>query len=121
VITTQLERHGLTVVKVSGEHDLSSNQRLTDALALAGRVCDVVVDLSECTFMEATVVTALQLAHRNQRTRGLRLELFVPPGATAVSRVVDLTDLARLLPIHATRCAALAPAQSDSGAPRLAA
>jgi anti-anti-sigma factor len=109
------------VVKISGDHDLNSGQRLTDALALAGRVCDVVVDLSECTFMDATVATTLQRAHRSQGTRGLLLELFVPPEAIAVSRFVDLTGLIELLPIHATRSAALAPTQWENGAQRLAA
>jgi anti-anti-sigma factor len=107
VITTQLERQGVAVVKVSGDHDLSSRWRLTDALALAGLACDVVVDLSECTFMDTTVVTTLQLAHRSQGARGHRLELFIPPEATAVTRFIGLTGLAELLPIHAARSSAL--------------
>jgi anti-anti-sigma factor len=118
VISAQLDRRGLAVVKLSGDHDLSSKQRLTDALALAGLGCDVVVDLSECTFMETTVVSALQLAYRSQCARGLRLELFIPPEATAVSRIAGLTGLTRLLPVHATRSAALAPTRLAAGVPR---
>jgi anti-sigma B factor antagonist len=121
VITTHLEREGVAVVKVFGDHDLSSKQRLTDILTLAGLVCDVVVDLSDCTFMDTTVVRTLRLAHRSQGARGLRLELVIPPEATAVSRFVDLTGLTRVLPIHATRSAALVPTQSEDGTQRLAA
>jgi anti-anti-sigma factor len=121
LIVTHVERQGLTVVKVSGDHDLSSEQRLTEALAGAGCVCDVVVDFSECTFMDTTVVSVLRLAHRSQCARGLRLELLVPPEATAVSRFVDLTGLIELLPIHVTRSAALATTESDAGAQRMAA
>jgi anti-anti-sigma factor len=99
---------GIAFVKLYGEHDLSSTQRLSEALAKASARRDVFVDLSECTFMDSSVIAACFLARTKLESRDGRLELVIPPEASTVRRVAEVTRLAAILPIHESRSAALA-------------
>jgi anti-anti-sigma factor len=98
---------GIAFVKLHGEHDLSSQQCLTEALAAASAKRDVLVDLSECTFMDSSVIAALFRARQKLTERGGRLELVIPESASTIRRVADVTLLAAILPIHETRQAAI--------------
>jgi hypothetical protein len=55
--TVQVEHHvpGLALVSVHGEHDLSTTPELTQALEQAAAHSNVLVDLSDCSFMDSTV------------------------------------------------------------------
>jgi len=99
---------GIAFVALHGEHDLSSKQCLADALAAASAKRDVLVDLSDCTFMDSSVIAALFRARQTLNERGGRLELVIPQSATTIKRVADVTLLAAILPIHESRSAALA-------------
>jgi anti-sigma B factor antagonist len=112
--TVEVEPHapGVVIVSLRGEHDLNSKQVLTEVLASASAGADVLVDLSECTFMDSTVIGVLVLAFRAQSERGRRLELAIPPAAHAVQRVATIAGLTTFLPIHETRSAGLASIQS---------
>jgi anti-anti-sigma factor len=75
-------------VSLHGEHDLASSETLRAALApLLG---DLVVDLSDCTFMDSTVIAVLLGKCYDLRDEGRRLELVLPPENAAISRVVDV-------------------------------
>lgn len=99
---------GIGFVTLHGEHDLSTQQCLSEALATASAKRDVLVDLSECTFMDSSVIAALFRAGQKLKERGGRLELVIPESATAIKRVADVTLLAAMLPIHESRNAAIA-------------
>ena len=99
---------GIAFVKLYGEHDLSSKQRLSEALAKASARRDVFVDLSECTFLDSSVIEACYLARMKLESRDGQLELVIPPGASTVRRVAEVTRLAVFLRIHESRSAALA-------------
>jgi anti-sigma B factor antagonist len=99
---------GIAFVTLHGEHDLSSRQCLTEALAAASAKRDVLVDLSECTFMDSSVIAALFHARRKLDERGGRLELVIPESAATIKRVAEVTLLAAILPIHKSSEAALA-------------
>ncbi|MDX6538869.1 MAG: anti-sigma factor antagonist [Gaiellales bacterium] len=99
---------GIAFVTLRGEHDLSSKHHLTEALTAASAKRDVLVDLSDCTFMDSSVIGALFRAHQSLAEDGGRLELVIPESATTVKRVADATLLAAMLPIHETRRAAIA-------------
>ena len=46
---------GIAVVKMRGEHDLSTHPMLSRALERAAAHSNVVVDLSDCTFIDSTI------------------------------------------------------------------
>ena len=107
-VEVEFHRVGIAVVKVRGEHDLSSKQALTEALSDASDQLNVLVDLSECTFMDSSVIAAFYVARKSLGARGGRLELVIPPEAITVQRVATITRLAKLVPIHETHRAGIA-------------
>ena len=72
---------GSAIVGLSGECDLTTRDALADALRRAsdqpGTV--VLVDLSECSFIDSTVIGAIALSHKALAEQGRRLELVIPP------------------------------------------
>jgi anti-anti-sigma factor len=85
------------VVKLWGEHDLATRDELHAALApLYG---DVLLDLSECEFVDSTVI-GLMLRKSQELTRdGHRIELVVEPGSH-VERALEIVDIQQFLTIH---------------------
>ena len=72
---------------------------------------NVLVDFSDCSFIDSTVIGALIGAVRKLHERGEHLVLVIPPAQSAVTRVAALTQLAAIIPIHASRDAGLAEIQ----------
>jgi anti-anti-sigma factor len=98
----------VAVATLRGEHDLSTKSEVAGALATACKHAYVVVDLSDCTFIDSTVIALLLTAHRRQVEREGQLHVVVPSGAYAVQRIVTLANLGSILTIHETRDEALA-------------
>ena len=107
-IEVAFHRLGVTIVTLRGEHDSSCGQALSDALAAAGQQINVIVDLTECTAVDPSMAGILMSAGGALDERGGALMLVVPAKATVVQRVVKLTGLAEVLPVHATRGGAIA-------------
>jgi anti-anti-sigma factor len=105
-----VERHapGVVLVTLRGEHDLNTRLELGEALARAGEESSVLVDLSECDFIDSTVIGALVVGFQTVSERGRRFELTIPADAKAVQRVVQVAGLATFLTIHETLEAGLA-------------
>jgi anti-sigma B factor antagonist len=83
-----------TVIGLYGEHDLSTEAELTGALASfcgVGGVGDVIVDLSQVTFVDSTTITGL-LGARNLMLRQNRRLILRAPSAHA-RRVLQLCGL----------------------------
>lgn len=97
-----------SIVALRGEHDVNSWTDVALALATAGVQPTVLVDLSECTFMDSTVITALLVAAKQLRARDGALEVFIPAGAHAIRRTLELMNVEAILPTHETRAAAAA-------------
>jgi anti-anti-sigma factor len=91
------------VVEVSGELDLATAPRLEAAITEAGRASRLVVDLSECTFLDSAGVRALASAVHEKTQRPVAL-VVTDPG---IMRVIEITRLDTLLEVHSTREAAL--------------
>jgi anti-anti-sigma factor len=103
----------VSVATLRGEHDLGSKAEVAGGLA---RACDhayVIVDMSECSFIDSTIISVLLSAHRKQLERDGRLELVIPSEAEAIRRIASLASLGALLTIHETRAAALASVQPE--------
>jgi anti-anti-sigma factor len=99
---------GAVVVTLRGEHDLHSRSAVADALARAGERANVLVDLTECAFIDSTIIGVVVAALQAQAERGARLELAIPPDADALRRVAEIAGLATFMTIHDTRSAGLA-------------
>lgn len=87
---------GYTVVWVHGEHDLSTSVSLGAVIARVAELdnADVLVDLSEVTFMDASLVNALVRSQNELSTRGLFLHIRAPsPAALHTLRLCGVTSL----------------------------
>lgn len=104
------------IVKLRGEHDFTTKPSIREALTqAAARAPRVVVDLSECTFADSSLVQVLVEARARFRVDGVVIEVVIPPAATAVRRLAQLVSLAEILPVYESRVAAIdnGPAQRE--------
>jgi anti-anti-sigma factor len=106
------EAPGVAVVTLRGEHDLSTEPALTAALEEAAAHSSVLVDLSECDFVDSTVIASLLRVARTVTERGERFALLVPAAQRQITRIAEMTHLGELLAIHTTRASALADVQA---------
>ena len=93
--------HGFTVIALTGESDSYTAPRVRSDLATAlGAEAPLVVDLSQATFIDSTIVGVLleSLAEYEKRERPLLL-LLPEDAAPEVHRLFELTGLASLLPV----------------------
>lgn len=86
------------LVTLHGEHDLSTSERVRRALdPLYG---DVLVDLSDCSFIDSTVIGALLGKHQELEREAHRLDLIVPVENRVIARTVSIVGLDALLVVH---------------------
>ena len=85
-----------TVVWLRGEHDLATKVCVVLAIARAAQRddADLIVDLSEVTFMDASTIGALVGSRNELRTRSQSLQLRAP--SPPARRVLELCGLAHL-------------------------
>ena len=96
-VRSETTRAGAAVLHVSGDLDLASAPRLEDALT--GLVADpVVVDLSECTFLDSAGMGVL-LASARALTESGR-SLGVAARDPRIVRVLEITAVDTLIAIH---------------------
>ena len=91
-ITTE-QRNGARIVRVSGEVDISTHERLGDHLVSEAKSGEyVVVDLSACNFIDSSGIRALLLGHKATETSdGGRFALVA--SSPQVARVLELTGV----------------------------
>jgi anti-anti-sigma factor len=97
------EQARTAIITLRGDHDLSTQPGVHEALSRATGQARVLVDLSECTFADSSLINALFVAKSEIEKRDGRIEVVIPPEATAVRQLVELTRLAEFFPIHARR------------------
>ena len=96
---------GRVVVTVAGEVDVATAPELQRALATAGAEKRVVLDLSECGFIDSSGLRTLLGARSAAQSAGGSLVLVVSdPGLLRVFDVVGIDDV---LEIHDTLAGAL--------------
>ncbi len=88
----------IAVVSLRGGHDIATSRELRSVLAdLAG---DVLLDLSQCEFIDSSVIFVI-FADSNRRVeQGSALELLVPPGNVAVRRTLELARAREILHVR---------------------
>ena len=92
------------IVTLRGEHDLNSKPEVAKALSAASAYDNVVVDLSECSFLDSSVIsTLLQTSNRLNERDGLLRLVIAGDGHAGVRRLFEVMDLERVLPIHSSR------------------
>jgi anti-anti-sigma regulatory factor len=86
------------VVALRGEHDLLTREGVRVALAsVRGRV---LVDLTACTFLDATIIGVLLARARRLDRIGSGLEVLLPVTGAPVARVLELVHIRDLVTAH---------------------
>jgi anti-anti-sigma factor len=101
---------GVVLVAVHGEHDIATAPGLRAAIEEGlGRAQHVVVDLTPATFVDSTVLGVLLSARERAQEEELGYAVVLQPaeGDPAVRRILEVTGLDGLLPVHPERDAAV--------------
>ena len=115
--TSSADVDGVRVVAVRGELDLSTAPDLEGPLeeALAGGEASVLIDLTECEFIDSTgiamIVRAWQQVDGDDEHGG---HLVISSSNEQVQRVLEISGLNLSIPIHASREAGLAALHSNN-------
>jgi anti-anti-sigma factor len=105
-----IERHGGTVVaRLSGEVDMTNASLVRDQLlgAVPNDVLALVVDLEGCRYLDSAAIEVIFDLSRRLARRRQDLRLVVPE-TSPLGRVLVLTDVNSVAPVHATLEEALA-------------
>ena len=96
-----MQNGAFTTIQLRGEADAYSAARIRSDLASAlGTSAPLVVDLSQATFIDSTVVGILLDGLAECERRELALVLLLPDeSAPEVHRLFELTGLTSLLPV----------------------
>ena len=104
-LRSEWSREDIFVVSLAGEHDLYTAPRVQEALrsGITGGATTSVVDLTETTFLDSTMLQAL-LSARNDLRDGARLLLVT--NDPIVKRVFEISGTDRLFEFYPSRRAA---------------
>jgi anti-sigma B factor antagonist len=106
---------GVALVTMRGEHDLATQPVLAHALGIAAAHSNVIVDLTECSFIDSTVISEFIKSSETVRASGDQVMLVIPREQTQVARIAHLTGLAHLFELHDSKEAALARLGTRNG------
>ena len=99
--------NGARILSVAGELDLHTAPRFQEELqaAIEPPFQRLLVDLTDCDFLDSTAVHVLVQAHRRLDGRADKLALIIP--SPHLRRIFQLAGLDEVLHIHPDRTAAL--------------
>ncbi len=92
------------VVRVSGEVDMSHEEELRGELrtAIAADAKGIVVDLTECEFIDSSGVRALLLSRQAQHSEEDSERLAVAAASDQILRILSVMGIDRVIPIRPT-------------------
>jgi anti-sigma B factor antagonist len=95
---------GVCVVRVRGEVDMSHEEELRAELrsAVDADATGIVVDLTECEFIDSTGVRALLLSREAQQTEQGTDRLAVAASSEQILRILSVMGVDRVIPVKAT-------------------
>jgi anti-sigma B factor antagonist len=107
---------GVAVVTVEGEHDVYTAPSLTEQLeTLLKEGMPFVIDLTPATFVDSSVLRVLLEARRRADERGVGFAVALGQDDSGpVRRVLDITGLVPVLPVHKAREEAIEAAREGS-------
>lgn len=106
------------MVTLGGDHDVASRGSIADAFSVAATGRDLLVDLSECTFIDSTIIKLLLQTMRALEENDARLELVIDSaGSGHVARVAELMGIGEVIPTHETRSDGIRSLAGGEGAP----
>ena len=107
----------VAVITCSGEIDMASADALREELneAVQSTATDVLVDLTNVTFMDSTGLGVLAKARMRAEERGCVIRLVGP--IPHVAKVLHITQLDQVIPVHETLDEALAEATPEAPLP----
>jgi anti-sigma B factor antagonist len=97
-VTTESAGEDALVVRVSGDLDLATSSRFSEVLAAAPVGRHVVIDLTDCSFLDSSGVRALVQAARKIPADERRVHVVA--GSPAILRVLEITGVDRMVPVH---------------------
>jgi anti-sigma B factor antagonist len=104
---SKLSEDGTYVVSVSGEVDLHSASQLKSELSglREKNVRSVLVDLTECTFIDSTTLAILVSAKKQLDAAEIQFSLMTTD--RNIRKIFEITGLDRILTIHDSSTAAM--------------
>src|SRR6185503_14162233 len=114
-VTIEIVSATAAVVTLGGDHDVASLDAVSDAFRVAGAGRDLLVDLSDCTFIDSTIIKLLLRTGRSLEATGARFELVIDPTPSGhVARVAALMGISEVIPTHDTRTGGIHSLSSPS-------
>jgi len=103
-ITSEQGPDDVYVVRVTGEVDMSHEEELRGELrtAVAAKPKGIVVDLTECEFIDSSGIRALLLSREAQHPEEGSERLAVAASSEQILRILSVMGLDRVIPIRPT-------------------
>jgi anti-anti-sigma factor len=102
-ISSEKGPDGVRVVRVVGEVDISHEEELRQALQRAGtQGSGIVVDLTECEFIDSSGVRALLLSRESQDTGAGHEPLAVAASSEQILRILSVMGVDKVIPVRPT-------------------
>ena len=104
-MTIEVVSASAAVVTLGGDHDVASRDAIADAFGVAATGRDLLVDLTDCTFIDSTIIKLLLHTMRALEEHDARLELVIDSAIPRghVARVAELMGIADVITTHASR------------------
>jgi anti-anti-sigma factor len=116
-VTIEVVSSRAAVVTLGGDHDVASRNAIADAFGVAATGRDLLVDLSECTFIDSTIIKLLLQTMRQLEEQDARFELVIDTDPRGhVARVAELMGIPEVIPTHASRSDGLRSLADGEGA-----
>jgi anti-sigma B factor antagonist len=95
---------GVRVVRIAGEIDIAHEEEVRDELrrAVDEATTGVVVDLTNCGFIDSTGVRALLLGREAQREQANEARLAVAANSEQILRILSLMGVDQAIPVRPT-------------------
>jgi anti-anti-sigma factor len=87
------------VVVFVGEYDLGCKQRFREEMARLHTQADVVLDFTEVTYVDSTIIAELLRLARDRTRSGLPAHRIVVSNDSSVRHIFDLVHLGRVIPL----------------------
>jgi len=105
-ISTVSPDTGVSIVRVRGELDQATSPALEDALTKAASGHNVVLDLTDCSFIDSSAIRVVLAGARHVEEGGGGMSLVVP--AAGVLRALEIANVQARVSIHPSVDAATA-------------